>query len=657
MNVTKSNKSISILSSDSSSEKEDKNILLSVIFMKTKLKETDSTMNFTNININPYEFDFNKLIRIVSNSFNQSSDLTFYNFHGREILDSSDLKYLEDNNEFFKVIFFNVKGQSFNIDLYRLKCFYMIEKIGEGGFGKVYLAEDVFQKRKFAIKYLKLSYSVDMKYIYQEVEALRKLNHKNIIKLYSYSLLNHDRISLILEYGMGGTLMNLLSEKGRLDENNAREIFNQIVKAIYCCHNNQIIHRDLKPENILFLDKEHSQVKVIDFGIAGLFKGEIIKAGSLSYMPPEVLSGMNYESHPCIDIWSLGCVLYEMIVGEKIFKGSADEKKEKIINCKYSIPKSTMSIEAEDLISKILIKQANKRILLKDLMNHPWVLNKKLEKNIWEEKIIEEERNLTEMNRENEVGLTHRSNKVNGISFKVRNTLLNNKDSKSKAKSSKELNELKQIQSGEKEFNFYNYLRDNHIKSEKKKKNVSGLITKVNYTKDINLLDMNSNQLKSVGKFVSYFQPIGYTKTQKDEDEKIKDYLTRNNKDHKENKTQKDKFPVLNSKNMRNSISMNMKDRKESVNMHFDENHKEININSHTLKNFHKNEFHLQISNKKSLVKGVLKSSKSIRNSIKSPEDLRKYNESIGKENFNSSHGFYTMRSGRNEKESYLLNK
>jgi len=649
MNVTKLNKSISLMSSsDSISSKEESNISLSIIFMKSKLKETDSVLNFTNFTINPYEFDLNKLNRLVSSSFNQSSsELTFYNFHGREIIDSSDLKYLEDIDEFFKVIFFCIKGQTFNIDLYRLKCFYMIEKLGEGGFGKVYLAEDIFTKRKFAVKYLKLSYSIDMKYIYQEVEALRKLTHRNIIKLYSYSLLNHDRIALILEYGTGGTLMNLLNQGGRLDEDKGREIFNQIIKAICYCHNNQIIHRDLKPENILFLDKEHTQVKVIDFGIAGLFKGEINKAGSLSYMSPEVLSGVNYESYPYIDIWSLGCVLYEMLIGEKVFKGTSEEKKEKIINCKYCIPSNVLSIEAEDLISKMLVKSTSKRLLLKDLMNHPWVLNRKIVKILKEERMVKEERKILEI-KENEASgttsSTRSSNKINGISYKVRNILMNNKnEAKSKPKSSKELNELKLIQQGEKEFNFYNYLRSSQAKSERKKKNISGLITKVNYSKDINLHDLNSNQLKSVGKFVSYFQPIGYTKTQKDEDEKIKDYLIRKSKDV-------DRFPLLNNvnqvKNIRSSISMNMKHRKES------DFHKEGNANyNQTLKNHHIDDNQLKSINKnESILKGSMKSNKCIRNSFKSPEDLRRVNENIIVENYKTSNGFYTTRNLRNDK-------
>ena len=265
---------------------------------------------------------------------------------------------LENFNEKFRILFFCSQDAPNNIEYYRIKCFNIIDKIGEGGFGKVYLVEEKFSKEKFAMKNLKLSKNVDLKYIYKEVEALKKLSHKHIIKLFSYSIINYDKISLILEYGQGGTLGKMIKEQRFLSEVQAREYFYQILKAIDYCHTQDIIHRDLKPENIIFSDTDRRIIKVIDFGIAGLFKGEINKAGSYNYMSPEVISGKNYESHPYIDIWSLGCILYEMISGEKMFKGnSTDEKKENIMNLSFSIP-SSISSEALDLILKMVYANA-----------------------------------------------------------------------------------------------------------------------------------------------------------------------------------------------------------------------------------------------------------------------------------------------------------
>jgi serine/threonine protein kinase len=122
-------------------------------------------------------------------------------------------------------------------------------------------------------------------------------------------------------------LLEYLTEKIRLEEDEAREIFKQILDTVNYCHHKGIIHRDLKLENILFSDSTRKLIKLIDFGVSGLLKGEKSKAGSIKYMAPEVVGGSNTESLPQLDVWSLGCVLYEMLTGEILFIGTRDEIK------------------------------------------------------------------------------------------------------------------------------------------------------------------------------------------------------------------------------------------------------------------------------------------------------------------------------------------
>lgn len=158
-----------------------------------------------------------------------------------------------------------------------------------------------------------------------------------------------------MEYLEGGELLKFLEEKGKLTEAESYEVFKQIVSAIDYCHKQKIIHRDLKLENIMKVDKESLAIKIVDFGIAGLFAGrksEVTRAGSLMYMSPEVLSKKNLAASPAIDIWSVGCILYALIIGHLPFQDKTEQGLvKKIIEKDVEFPKgSKISPEASDLI-------------------------------------------------------------------------------------------------------------------------------------------------------------------------------------------------------------------------------------------------------------------------------------------------------------------
>lgn len=90
------------------------------------------------------------------------------------------------------------------------------------------------------------------------------------------------------------------------------------------CHKQKIIHRDLKLENILKVNNDTNEIKIVDFGISGLFSGrnsDITKAGSVMYLPPEIFKYKNVSASPSLDIWACGCILYAMVVGKLPFKG------------------------------------------------------------------------------------------------------------------------------------------------------------------------------------------------------------------------------------------------------------------------------------------------------------------------------------------------
>ena len=103
-----------------------------------------------------------------------------------------------------------------------------------------------------------------------------------------------------------------------MDEVEARSIFRKIISGVEACHRRGIIHRDLKLENVLFSGKSKHEIKIVDFGIAGQWRGTKIDkttAGTLRYMPPEVIENLEYKSNanPALDMWSLGVMLYVML--------------------------------------------------------------------------------------------------------------------------------------------------------------------------------------------------------------------------------------------------------------------------------------------------------------------------------------------------------
>jgi serine/threonine protein kinase len=127
-----------------------------------------------------------------------------------------------------------------------------------------------------------------------------------------------------MDFAEGGELTLLLKEKGTLSEEESKKIFKQIYEAVCYIHSQNIIHRDLKPNNILFLDKERTQIVIIDFGISGMANGnqrEKIKAGTTSFLPPEMASGEEFSSSPKLDIWAMGIILYLMVEGCYPFDG------------------------------------------------------------------------------------------------------------------------------------------------------------------------------------------------------------------------------------------------------------------------------------------------------------------------------------------------
>lgn len=175
--------------------------------------------------------------------------------------------------------------------------------------------------------------------LYSELQALRELNHPSIVKLLD-NFNAKGKMCFVMEYCSGGELKHHLYEKGPLPEDECYSIILQIVEAVRQCHNSNIIHRDLKLENILFSDATHSRIKIVDFGIAGMFVraglGSKGNAGSLRYMAPEILNESGTSSTPALDIWSIGVIIYALLTKRMPFRGATREEViENIQNIQY----------------------------------------------------------------------------------------------------------------------------------------------------------------------------------------------------------------------------------------------------------------------------------------------------------------------------------
>ncbi|XP_076881699.1 SNF1-related protein kinase catalytic subunit alpha KIN10-like [Bidens hawaiensis] len=246
--------------------------------------------------------------------------------------------------------------------------------LGHGSFGKVKVAEHVLTGYKVAIKILsrrKLKNPEMEEKVRREIKICRLFVHPHIIRLYEVIETPLD-IYVVMEYVKSGELFDYIVEKGRLNDNEARKIFQQIISGVEYCHRNMVVHRDLKPENIL-LDSR-GNVKVADFGLSNIMRdGHFLRTscGSPNYAAPEVVSGKLYAG-PEIDVWSCGVILYALLCGTLPFDDeNIPNLFKKIKSGIYTLP-SHLSPEARDLIPRMLVVDPMKRITIAELRQHHW---------------------------------------------------------------------------------------------------------------------------------------------------------------------------------------------------------------------------------------------------------------------------------------------
>jgi len=243
----------------------------------------------------------------------------------------------------------------------------ILEKIGEGGMGQVYLAEDLKLHRKVALKFLPRELirndEVRARFIY-EAQAASTLDHPNVATIHEINE-KGDNPFIVMTYYAGGDLSDKIKQEDLSIEQAIKIIIN-IAEGLQKTHDKNIIHRDIKPANILF--SEDGQPKIIDFGLAKFPGRSVISqtgttAGTIAYMSPEQALGKNIDHRT--DIWALGVILYEMLTRERPFQGVyeqavvyaiVNEHPEFISKIRPDVP-----LELEKIIERVLHKNPEKR--------------------------------------------------------------------------------------------------------------------------------------------------------------------------------------------------------------------------------------------------------------------------------------------------------
>ena len=263
------------------------------------------------------------------------------------------------------------------LDIYDVK-----NKLGKGKFGLVKLGVDKKTGQKVAIKIMKKSNmdSSDLELVRTEIEILKICQHPNIIRLYNV-FENADYMYIIMEYCSGGDLFSYLENRNfRVSEKRASTIIHKMSTAVYYMHSFGVAHRDLKPENVLMTSEdEDSDIRILDFGLSKIL-GPYEKCdepyGTLTYCAPEIIVDEPYSK--AVDLWSLGIMTYLMVSGKLPF--NSEDENEIARQVVYDEPDysrnpvwKNISAECKDFIKRLLNKDQNKRMTIKEALEHKWI--------------------------------------------------------------------------------------------------------------------------------------------------------------------------------------------------------------------------------------------------------------------------------------------
>ncbi|NXI29861.1 MYLK2 kinase, partial [Sterrhoptilus dennistouni] len=252
--------------------------------------------------------------------------------------------------------------------------------LGGGKFGEVHTCTEKETGLKLAAKVIRKQGAKDKEMVLLEIDVMNQLNHHNLIQLYD-AIETPREIILFMEFVEGGELFErIIDDDYHLTEVDCMVFVRQICEGIRFMHHMCVLHLDLKPENILCVSATGHMVKIIDFGLARRYNpNEKLKVnfGTPEFLSPEVV---NYEQVSySTDMWSMGVITYMLLSGLSPFLGDDDtETLNNVLAANWYFDEETfesVSSEAKDFVSNLIIKDKSARMSADQCLQHPWLNN------------------------------------------------------------------------------------------------------------------------------------------------------------------------------------------------------------------------------------------------------------------------------------------
>jgi len=263
-----------------------------------------------------------------------------------------------------------------------LESYIIGDELGTGGFSVVKECTAKSDGEKYAVKIIeKAALKEDIKLLKREIEIMKKVSHKNILKLEEI-FEDNEKVYIVMELVKGSELFDRIVEKGFYSERNAMHIVSQILDAVAYLHSMDIAHRDLKPENLLCSGTGDNEiVKIADFGLSKIQSDEDklhTSCGTPGYVAPEVLLCETYNES--VDMWGIGIITYILLAGYPPFYDETNPQDDtllfdKVIHVEYDMDDECwddVDELAKDFIRKLLVKDPKQRLTAQQAKDHPW---------------------------------------------------------------------------------------------------------------------------------------------------------------------------------------------------------------------------------------------------------------------------------------------
>ncbi|XP_075705140.1 serine/threonine-protein kinase 36 [Rhinoderma darwinii] len=257
-----------------------------------------------------------------------------------------------------------------------MEKYHVLDLIGEGSFGRVYKGRRKYSGEVVALKFIpKVGRSdKELRGLKREIQIMKDLQHPNIVRMLD-SCETEREVVVVTEYAEG-ELFQILEDDGNLSEDLVRDVSTQLVSALYYLHSHRILHRDMKPQNIL-LGKDGT-VKLCDFGFARELSLDTLMVRSIKgtplYMSPELVLERPYDHRS--DLWALGCIVYELLVGTPPFYTHSIFQLVSIITQQPVRWPRGVSAELKDFLQGLLTKDPALRLSWPGLLTHPFIKDK-----------------------------------------------------------------------------------------------------------------------------------------------------------------------------------------------------------------------------------------------------------------------------------------